>query len=46
VMRMPETNEVLVGRWVFELAVSATASAVWGVANPWSMDQYFSNEFM
>lgn len=46
VMRMPETNEVLVGRWVFELAVSATASAVWGVANPWSMDQDFSNEFM
>ncbi|KAF5703018.1 cholesterol 7-alpha-monooxygenase [Fusarium globosum] len=46
VMKMPEANEVLVGRWVFELAVSATASAVWGVANPWSMDQDFSNEFM
>ncbi|KAF9773805.1 hypothetical protein IL306_008319 [Fusarium sp. DS 682] len=46
VMKMPKTNEVLVGRWVFELTVSATASAVWGVANPWSMDQDFSNEFM
>ncbi|QPC76082.1 hypothetical protein HYE68_006834 [Fusarium pseudograminearum] len=46
VAKMPEVNELLIGRWVFELAVSATASAVWGVANPWSMDQEFSNEFM
>ncbi|KAH7004946.1 cytochrome P450 [Fusarium venenatum] len=43
---MPELNEIQIGRWVFELTVSATASAVWGVKNPWSMDQEFSNEFM
>jgi hypothetical protein len=43
---MPELNELQIGRWVFELTVSATASAVWGVKNPWSMDQEFSNEFM
>jgi hypothetical protein len=43
---MADVNEVLIGRWVFEMTVSATASAVWGVANPWSMDQEFSNEFM
>ncbi|KAI1058749.1 hypothetical protein LB507_003654 [Fusarium sp. FIESC RH6] len=46
VAKMPDAIEVLVGRWVFELTVSATASAVWGVANPWSMDQEFSEEFM
>ncbi|KAF4986826.1 hypothetical protein FGRMN_10644 [Fusarium graminum] len=43
---MPDLNELLIGRWVFEMTVSATASAAWGVANPWSMDQEFSNEFM
>jgi hypothetical protein len=46
VAKMPELSEVLIGRWVFELTVSATASAAWGVKNPWSMDQEFSNEFM
>ena len=46
IAKMPDVSEVLVGRWVFELTVSATASAVWGVANPWSMDQEFSEEFM
>ncbi|KAM0234955.1 hypothetical protein ACHAP5_009891 [Fusarium lateritium] len=43
---MSDVNELLIGRWVFEMTVSATASAVWGVANPWSMDKEFSNEFM
>ncbi|KAJ4261617.1 hypothetical protein NW762_007049 [Fusarium torreyae] len=46
VMKMPDTSEVFIGRWVFELAVAATASAVWGVENPWRMDKEFSNEFM
>ncbi|RGP68783.1 cholesterol 7-alpha-monooxygenase [Fusarium longipes] len=46
VAKMPDSSELLIGRWVFELTVSATASAAWGVKNPWSMDQEFSNEFM
>ncbi|KAF5024310.1 hypothetical protein F66182_3587 [Fusarium sp. NRRL 66182] len=46
VANMPETSEVYIGRWLFELTVATTASAVWGVKNPWRMDKEFSNEFM
>ncbi|KAK7426284.1 hypothetical protein QQZ08_007184 [Neonectria magnoliae] len=44
--QMPAVNEVSLARWMFGLTVSATASAVWGVENPWRMDHEFAEEFM
>lgn len=42
-----QTGErVPLARWLFRLTVSATASAVWGVENPWRMDDEFAEEFM
>ncbi|KAM5341678.1 hypothetical protein ACJ41O_014709 [Fusarium nematophilum] len=44
--RMEARSEVDLAHWMFGLTVSATASAVWGVENPWRMDREFSEEFM
>ncbi|KAM0427785.1 hypothetical protein ACHAPT_007242 [Fusarium lateritium] len=44
--KMAPVNEVDLAHWMFGLTVSATASAVWGVDNPWRMDREFSEEFM
>ncbi|KAF4985813.1 hypothetical protein FDECE_16295 [Fusarium decemcellulare] len=44
--KMPSVSQIDLAHWMFGLTVSATASAVWGVENPWRMDREFSEEFM
>lgn len=44
--QMPAHSEVDLAHWMFGMTVSATASAVWGVENPWRMDREFAEEFM
>ncbi|KAH7122904.1 cytochrome P450 [Dactylonectria macrodidyma] len=44
--QMPAHSEVNLAHWMFGMTVSATASAVWGVENPWRMDHEFAEEFM
>ncbi|RMJ03330.1 hypothetical protein CDV36_015142 [Fusarium kuroshium] len=44
--KMTPSTEVDLAHWMFGLTVSATASAVWGVKNPWRMDREFAEEFM
>ncbi|KAH6989486.1 cytochrome P450 [Ilyonectria sp. MPI-CAGE-AT-0026] len=44
--QMPFHSEVNLAHWMFGMTVSATASAVWGVQNPWRMDREFAEEFM
>ncbi|KAL2694686.1 hypothetical protein Neosp_001272 [[Neocosmospora] mangrovei] len=44
--KMAPSTEVDLAHWMFGLTVSATASAVWGVKNPWRMDREFAEEFM
>lgn len=44
--KMGPATEVDLAHWMFGLTVSATASAVWGVENPWRMDREFAEEFM
>ncbi|KAI5460292.1 cytochrome P450 [Mariannaea sp. PMI_226] len=44
--KLPARSEMDLAHWMFGLTVSATASAVWGVQNPWRMDREFAEEFM
>ncbi|PIL37513.1 cytochrome P450 [Ganoderma sinense ZZ0214-1] len=44
--KLPLKSNLKLAHWMFGLTVSATASAVWGVENPWRMDPEFAQEFM
>ncbi|KAI1795100.1 cytochrome P450 [Ganoderma leucocontextum] len=44
--KLPIKSNIKLAHWMFGLTVSATASAVWGVENPWRMDPEFAQEFM
>ncbi len=44
--KLPANSNIRLAHWMFGLTVSATASAVWGIENPWRMDPEFAQEFM
>ncbi|RDA82491.1 hypothetical protein CP532_2568 [Ophiocordyceps camponoti-leonardi (nom. inval.)] len=45
-LRQPDEQRVLIGRWLFDAVVGATAHALWGERNPWNEDSEFMRQFI
>ncbi|PHH64035.1 hypothetical protein CDD80_1165 [Ophiocordyceps camponoti-rufipedis] len=45
-LRQPDEQRVLIGRWLFDAVVGATAHALWGERNPWNEDGEFMRQFI
>ncbi|KAM4067268.1 cytochrome p450 [Hirsutella rhossiliensis] len=46
VLRQPREQQVLVGKWMFDLVVGASAHTLWGPQNPWNEDHEFMRQFV
>ncbi|PFH55339.1 hypothetical protein XA68_18560 [Ophiocordyceps unilateralis] len=44
--RQPAEQRVLIGRWLFDAVVGATAHSLWGRRNPWNEDGEFMKQFI
>ncbi|KAJ6442647.1 cytochrome P450 [Purpureocillium lavendulum] len=42
----PATQDVQLGRWLFDMVLGATAHSFWGPENPWNADREFMDNFI
>ncbi|KAK4094408.1 hypothetical protein Purlil1_1013 [Purpureocillium lilacinum] len=42
----PASQEVQLGRWIFDAVLGATAHSFWGAENPWNTDREFMDNFI